>query len=171
MSNHYTKIISKAVLIAAWCLWFRVLFAPRPASCRVHGCPACSGGGKCPTCDVPRARKRVCQQLLLNSTATVQWGELLMFFVCFDGLPVVIYCQVMGARIGRNLCSSLRKQDRIFQKLMEVSWNASRKPERLIVEGTVFFGLFQLIFVWIFSHESWAEFRLSNGWHASCFDL
>lgn len=66
-------------------------------------------------------------------------GCFLTFFVCFDDLPVVIYCQVMGARIGRNLCSSLRKQDRNFQKLVEVSWNASRKPEWLIVEGTDFF--------------------------------
>jgi len=86
-----------------------------------------------------------------------------MFFVCFDDLPVVIYSQVMGARIGRNLCSSLRKQDRNFQKLVEVSWNASRKPEWLIMKRRIFFGLFQVIFVWIFSHESWAEFRLSNG--------
>ena len=58
-------------------------FAPRPTSCRVHGCPACSGGGKCRTCDLPRARKRclccflvmvvvvpqLCQQFLLISTA------------------------------------------------------------------------------------------------------
>lgn len=98
-----------------------------------------------------------------------RWMRGTLNVFCFiDDLLVVIYSQVMGARIGRNLCSSLRKQDRIFQKLVEASWNASRKPEWWIVKGRFFSGYFKwfLFGFFLMSHRLSFACQMGDMLHA-----
>lgn len=157
MSNHYTKIISKAVLIAAWCLWFRVLFAPRPTSCRVHGCPACSGGGKCRTCDVPRARKRVCQQFLLNSRARSPLNEWMFSNVfCLFWWPTS--CYLLSGHGCTDWTQFMLKSPQAGQKFPKIGGGFMECFQKTRVVNRwrdgFFSRQFQLIFVWIFSHES-----------------